>query len=387
MRRFIRPVRDILAVVAIPLAVWLGLFVFKSVALTLILATLAGLVAAVFATSPRARNAFLGLFTVILCIGISELVLRMTSFAEDPAAAWERGREQNYSAQIFQKDWDLGYTSLPNTSAKVVVKRDGKPIYDVVYTFDAAGGRPGGWAPTKDHAMVIAGDSFNFGEGLNDDQTLSSYIQRKSGAHLSVPNLALPGYGMHQVLRQLELDAPARHGAATFNWLVVSIVDNHIERANGRYSWSAGGPEYAIDERGKLRLIGKFGERRQPEWMQLLHNDSRFYDVIELLTGKIANSKDERTFVEIMRAAREITERKYKARLLVLYHPGIAYFNDFVGRKTLIHRLLRDAGVTFVDVNDAIAGIDGSYFIAGDGHPAAKLNDALADVVLKITTQ
>jgi hypothetical protein len=387
LRRFIRPVRNLLAVAAIPFAVWLGLFVFKSVALTLILATLAALVSTVFVTSARARNAFLGLFTVILCVGISELVLRMTSFAEDPAAAWARGREQNYSAQIFQQDWDLGYTSLPNTSAKVVVKRDGKPVYDVVYSFDAVGGRVGAWAPTKDHAMVIAGDSFNFGEGLSNDDTLSSYLQSKSGTHLSVPNLALPGYGMHQVLRQLELDAPARHGAPSFNWLVVSLVDNHIERVNGRYSWSAGGPEYAIDETGTLRLIGKFGERQQPEWMRLLHNGSRFYDVLELLAGKFGNSQDERRFVAIMRAMREVTERKYKARLLVLYHPGIAFFNDFVGRKALMHRLLGDAGVTYVDVNDAIPGIDASYFIPGDGHPAAKLNAALADLVLKITTQ
>jgi hypothetical protein len=387
LRRFIRPVRNILAVVAIPFAVWLGLFVLKSVAGMLILATLAAALSMVFVTSARARNLFLGLFSVILCIGVSELTLRMTTFAEDPAAIWARGREQNYSAQIFQQDWDLGYTSLPNTSAKVTVKRDGKPVYDVVYSFDAVGGRVGAWAPTKDHAMVIAGDSFNFGEGVGNDDTLSSYIQSKSGAHLSVPNLALPGYGMHQVLRQLELDAPTRHGAPSFNWLVVSLVDNHIERVNGRYSWSAGGPEYAIDETGKLRLIGKFGEHPQPEWMRMLHNGSRFYDVIELLVEKIGNSKDERRFVAIMRAVREVTERKYKARVLVLYHPGSAFINDFVGRKTLMHRLLGDSGVTYIDVNDAIPGIDGSYFIAGDGHPAAKLNNALADLVLKVTTQ
>ncbi len=164
-------------------------------------------------------------------------------------------------------------------------------------------------------------------------------------------------------------------------------VDNHIERVNGRYSWSAGGPEYAIDETGKLRLIGKFGEHPQPEWMRMLHNGSRFYDVIELLVEKIGNSKDERRFVAIMRAVREVTERKYKARVLVLYHPGSAFINDFVGRKTLMHRLLGDPGVTYIDVNDAIPGIDGSYFIAGDGHPAAKLNNALADLVLKVTTQ
>lgn len=387
MRRFIRPARNVVAVLAIPLAVGLAFFVFKSVALTLILATVAALVSVVCVTSAKARNVFLGLFTVILCIGISEAVLRFTSLAEDPAVTWNRGRQQHYSAQVFQQDWDLGYTVLPNSSANVWCKRDGQPVYDVTYRFDAAGGRMSSWAPTKDHTIVVAGDSFNFGEGLNDDQTLSSLLQARVGNRLSVPNLALPGYGVHQVLRQLELDVPARHGAKTFDWLVVSIVDNHIERANGRYSWSAGGPKYAIGTDGVLRVVGRFEADSTPEWRKRLLAGSRFYATLAAVFGRLGTSQDERVFTQIMRAMKETAERKYKARLLVLYHSGAAFLGDYTGRRVLMNRLLRDAGVAYIDVNATIPNIDASYFIPGDGHPSAKLNAALADLVLKAAVQ
>jgi hypothetical protein len=77
-----------------------------------------------------------------------------------------------------------------------------------------------------------------------------------------------------------------------------------------------------------------------------------------------------------------MSQRKFGARMLVLYYSGGIYLNEFVGRRELFHKLLGQAGVQFIDVNSVLPVRDGGYYIAGDGHPTEKLNAALADIIL-----
>ena len=98
----------------------------------------------------------------------------------------------------------------PDRRARATSVKNGRTIYDVVYTTDANGFRalPPGPSGSSDTPVLILGDSFAFGAGLPDDQTLAWYLRKQSGGTLQPATLAVKGYGLNQVLRQLEIGEP-----------------------------------------------------------------------------------------------------------------------------------------------------------------------------------
>lgn len=374
--------RNTLALILIPAAVWFGFVVITGFGTTMLLAALATGGAVAIARSRIQKNLLLIVLTVIVTMGVCEVALRIRGPETFIAANWSRGRVQHSSVQAFTLSSDYGFDAVPNVMTHVTSSLNGQPVYDVTYSFDEKGARITPFAAPGAKPVVLAGDSYNFGEGLNDDQTLGSHLQSVSEGKLRALNLARPGYGPHQVLRQLQLDLPIDHGVKSFDWLIVSMIDDHIERANGSYAWSLG-PRYALDGRGGVQLNGQFSDRpAPPAWLTQLRNGSRLFATMEHMVGRLL-ARDEEVFVRILQAARETAQRKYGARILVLYYSGGIYLNEFTGRRDLMRGLLEDAGVDFIDVNSLLPVREGGYFMVGDGHPTEKLNAALAGIVFR----
>ena len=378
-------VRIVVALSLIPAAVVAGLIGLESVAYTLVLACAAGLAAIAMAPAGAARNAFLALFSVVACLAGGEVMLRVSGKGANLWELWQAGREVRLSGPMFRSDDAYGYSMTPNSAYTITVTRDDQPVYDVVYSVDAQGGRVTPPANDGKVAIILAGDSFNFGDGLRDDETLSFFLQQKSANKLRVPNIAVSGYGMHQVLRQLELDVPRRYGVSKFDWLVVSVVDDHIERANGRYEWSRGSPRYVLDGAHRVKYAGLFEEADPPDWLKLLRSDSRLFFTLEQAWIQLMPTQDGHVFASILATIQDLAMRQYHAKVLVLYHAEHAYFQEYVGRRAVFHRLFQEAGVAFIDVFQSVPNIDASYFIPGDGHANAKLNATLAEIVLRET--
>ena len=377
--------RTALALLLIPAAVWAGLFALGSVAAMLVFASVAAAAAILVAPPGFARNAFLAAATVVICGAMGEAVLRFSGEAENLSELWQVGRRVQFSGQMFQTDDTYGYSMVPNSTSSITVTREGKVVYDVVYSIDAYGGRATPPANNGRIAIILAGDSFNFGDGLRDDETLSFFLQKKSANRLRVPNIAVTGYGMHQVLRQLELDVPSRYGVTKFDWLVLSVVDNHLERVNGRYDWSRGSPRYVLDGEHRVKYAGKLAGANPPDWLKRLRSGSRLYLAIEQGWVQLVPTQDGKVFAAILTTIQDLARRKYSAKTLVLYHAGHTYFKDYTGRRAVFHRLFQEAGVAYIDVYQAVPNIDASHFIPGDGHASAKLNAILAEMVLKAT--
>lgn len=80
--------------------------------------------------------------------------------------------------------------------------------------------------PTKGPSVLAAGDSFTFGNQVDNKSTWPSCLERESG--LTVVNAGVPGYGAAQaVLRVKEILAEQKH----FNLVIWSIlVDDDIDR-------------------------------------------------------------------------------------------------------------------------------------------------------------
>ncbi len=126
--------------------------------------------------------------------------------------------------------------------------------------------------------ILAVGDSFTYGDEVDDGQTWPAQLQRLTGRR--VLNAGVSGYGFDQIaLRAEQLAARYKPGV-----IVVSFIADDIRRTEMRRLWSADKPYFAIED-GKLALRGvPVPPRADPGstltiWQWIL-GYSRLFDVI-----------------------------------------------------------------------------------------------------------
>lgn len=342
--------------------------------------------------SPRLRNASLLLFTLAVGVLACELMLRtdlMNRFVEERDLAEFRHGLVTTLEPLFAPDPVLAFRPLPDRRARATAVKNGHTIYDVVYTTDAHGFRvlPSDSGPPGNTPVLILGDSFAFGAGLPDEQTLAWYLRERSGAKLQPVNLAVKGYGLHQVLRQLEIGEPLKSGHRTFPWAMLSIVDDHVLRVAGRVQWLHDSPRYVVEPDDRLVARGTW---EQPSaFLESLIVGSRLF-ALAWKALEVDEAAEQRLFVRILREIRTKLAADYGARLVVLYYSGETWRGDLSGWREMMVPLLCKADVTVLDVNALLPGaglgpvepID-RFYMADDGHPTALLNQTIASALIE----
>ena len=161
----------------------------------------------------------------------------------------------------------LGYkypANLTNHTSKKIAKSENQEIliYDVIYNIDNLGNRktpsPTKFNINKNQSVLFLGDSLTFGEGLNDNETLSFYFQ--SLTNRASLNAGMHGYGGHQALMILfneDLFLKRTKGHEIKSIIYRPIV-NHVNRAAGYSSWDSEGPCFENDENNNLKYKGSF---------------------------------------------------------------------------------------------------------------------------------
>jgi hypothetical protein len=341
----------------------------------------------VLVAAPRLRNASLLLFTLSAGMLGCELLLRtdaLNRFAEErDLAAFRRGLVETLEP-LFVPDPALAFRPLPDRRARATSVKNGHTIYDVVYTTDGNGFRALPPGPTRPDAMpaLILGDSFAFGAGLPDDQTLAWYLREESGGMLQPVTLAVKGYGLNQVLRQLEIGEPRRAGASKFPWAVVSVVDDHVLRVAGRVQWLQDSPRYVVEPDGRLVARGTWVE--PSAFVESLLVGSRLFALGRKAIA-LDEAKEQRLFVRILREIEAKLAADYGARLVVLYYAGETWRGDLAGWREMMVPLLCASGVPVLDVNALLPGppqpVD-RFYMKDDGHPTALLNRTIASALV-----
>jgi hypothetical protein len=326
---------------------------------------------------PALQNMLLVMAVGALCLSGGELAAGILNSA---------GAHTILDAAIIS-DRDLGYRPTPAQRVEAKEVAGSRVVFDVSYTIDDQGLRAVAPAPSATCRVAFLGDSYTFGWGLHDDETLPSAFVRASGGDDEAENISFNGYGPHHILRAMEagrLDGVLRRDK--IDLAVYEAITNHLARAAGRGNWDAGGPLYSIDGSGHLSYVGPFHGRIYQIGHKLLARSSIFQliDDAWLEPGR-PEPEDLPRYLAIVKRLEDELKRRYRAPLVVLYwdadlDQSPAFRNGDLARAASAG--LEAEGLTVVRISSIIPNINArrrDYALSDlDLHPNAAANRLIA---------
>lgn len=330
-------------------------------------------IASVFIFKRRARTSlamyYLGF--VALALGIGEVWL----WFSETRAITSTHIEGSYTNNHMSPDKELGFVLTPGPRRAESIKRsrDGNLIYHATYGVDAHGLRvatPNGAGPT----VFFFGDSFTFGEGVDDADTLPAQFAKMSGS--TVFNFGVHGYGPHQFLRMLEIERPKRLGVREENAFVVfSLLLTHVDRAAGRAIWDPDGPHYELSPSGP-EYSGPF----KRGIIERIANKSYIYKLVHPL---LVETHDRMRVSAILEKASKIVKARYGTRMLVVIWDSGDRERQELARAEWMRSALTRAGIASISTSQMTPPLrDPLYYIAGDGHPSLSAYAVVAKAIL-----
>jgi hypothetical protein len=176
-----------------------------------------------------------------------------------------RVNEGNVDQRIHAPHKQLGWAPLPGTVATQKLFFEGEVLYDVSYTIAPNGLRISSPAAVGSNlsaeCILFFGDSFTFGQGLEDHQTLPFQVHEKSMQRYRTYNFGVNGYGAHQMLAALQhglVHDIVQCGRSQVSHVFYQGITDHVHRSAGRLWWETHGPRYVLTEVGGVTLDGSF---------------------------------------------------------------------------------------------------------------------------------
>jgi hypothetical protein len=278
----------------------------------------------------------------------------------------------------------LGYRPRPNTEVLAVASMGDETIFRAVYSIDASGARVSPGSAREGPTYLFMGDSFVFGEGLSDADTLPSQFARAIDSKARIVNLGVVGYGPNHMVRALETglyDSYAPAGAAA---VVTWIIPQQLPRVTGDGNWLGDSPRYVLDAGRVPRFTGTFFEHRlfNPLAGALYLAGKNFKAVARALSASEEREQAE-LFVALFARLKQLAQERFGAPLVVVQlWPDKVEKGDANAVYVPILLAIRDLGVRTISVDKIIGDGDRSpYYIPRDGHPNARLNGLIAQVL------
>jgi hypothetical protein len=257
-------------------------------------------------------------------------------------------------------------------------KRDpktGAVIYVGDYTIDANLLRQT-TSGEKGPAIVFFGDSFTFGLGVNDAETLPQAFANLLDRKARVLNLGFNGYGPQQFLRELEtgLFDPLIGSRPRLFIFLTAIW--HAERTACKAFWAPYAPLYSL-ENDQIVFKGACNEGPSLWLREWLENMASYRLLVEPIRHSLSHD-DVDLYIRILLAAVSLAKEKYGVATLIPYIavPVWGSTNDEIVQR------LRNGGAMVVDASLAKEEASGALIsIKGDGHPTPLANRLRATIV------
>jgi hypothetical protein len=296
-----------------------------------------------------------------------------------------------YPAGYFQSDDILGAAPPDGAHAHVRKQHGAATVYDVVYTIGANGLRvaPPDRGAAAAQCVLFFGDSFTFGEGLADDQTLPYRVGVLADGNARVFNFGFHGYGAQQMLAALERgDVESVVGCRPTQVIYEGIPD-HVARAAGFYNFMQHWPRYELVHTvsgDSVRYAGHFDDRQPSAFTRLLQpmlSKSWLYRWLVSLSP-LPGDADLKRYVAIVRTSERLVTARYPG-----CHFDVLWWSIH-GRGPMDEitlPALRAAGLRVHATDDILPGFrkhSAQYTLSPyDGHPSARADDLLARYVVK----
>ena len=276
----------------------------------------------------------------------------------------------------------LGFRPLPNSQVIASATFGGEPIYRHTYYFDSTAARVTPAAPAGADTYLFMGDSFVFGQGLVDGQSLASQFAKATDEKVHAVNLGVQGYGPNHLVRALEAGLLDRYTDKSVKAVVTWIIPGHLARVTGDGSWLGSSPRYEL-KNGVPRYTGSFNEYRWTHPLAglkyLLGEQFQFVDAIGM---RQRQEEQGDLFVALMIRLQTLVRQKFNAPLIVVYSWPDETSGPGYGDTTLlipILKRLRDAGIQLLSVDRLTSSIPVSQLIIPhDGHPTALVYELIA---------
>ena len=196
--------------------------------------------------------------------------------------------EGNYN-ESYATSNILGYKSnvqLDTIQSHRILKSNNETIYKVTYTNDK-----NGWRATPNNnlgsnkCLLLFGDSFTYGEGINDNETLPFYLNKQSAQKYRIYNFGFHGYGAHQALALLKSGEVkkvlSKDKKCDEIIAIYESLPTHIARVNLFSSWEQGNktsPRFKVENEKVVwvnapQLLKQNSQKKKRTFKQRL-NDS-----------------------------------------------------------------------------------------------------------------
>lgn len=318
---------------------------------------------------------------------LPQLMAKKREGAQAPTAYFDSNF--SYSTPAYWQLGPFGSQPKPGVFESRKISSDGSVVYHVTYTIGLDGFRETpqyGWtaqnATTNARSRInFLGDSFTFGEGLNDNQTMEYFfgdLSQKQGYPVWVKNYGVHGWGMHQTLAILQSDLNTKANlqfALTSPW--------HASRSACADFYSLGSPKYILLDDGFVKRNGycrSFGwVEHSPKAIRGLITSSKIFNlIIDSLFVTYDQDKQIQLYFGILKTIHENLSKKGEKFILGFIKADRSWFvGTYDNDKVLAE--IKAMGIDVVDMTLAGANedIEKKYYIHElDKHPSAIGNEA-----------
>ena len=280
----------------------------------------------------------------------------------------------------------LGFRPQPNSEVLNIATFGPETLYRRTYHFDADAARLTPQGPAGADTYLFMGDSFIFGQGLPDDETLAAQFAKANGLKVKAVNFGVPGNAPNHLVRAFEAGLLDRYASQSVKAVVTWIIPAQLARVTGDGSWLGSSPRYVL-ENGKLRHTGSFNEYRLVHPIAgakyLLGELFAFIDAIGM---KQRQDEQIELFLAMMSRLQQLSREKFGAPFIVIYswpdetsRPGHGESEFAQPMLVGVLERLRKLGIPLISVDHVTGEYDVSrLLIPHDGHPNAFTTELIA---------
>ena len=273
----------------------------------------------------------------------------------------------------------FGYQPVPGSYGSKKILRNGETVYDVTYTIGSDGYR---WEEDQTkYDSKLFGGSFVFGEGLNDNETLSHFLT--TNHNFKTKNLGVYGYGLQQALYYLE--NAADQPKTEYNILLTAPW--HALRSSCKPSYSLGTPKYSMNSDGTVYYDGVC--KVEDHFITRILKKSELFQLLQIALGNKSNTiekTDLDLYLAIITKIHNISLSR-DTKLLVAFIGSTEeelMVSGFTNNKLMEELKSRTDILVDVTLAEKRELLDNRFVIhIDDQHPSAEANRVRAKIIME----